>query len=306
MHRLHLLPPVEAIVINILVGLLSAGLLAWYFSKPIRHLRTAFDAAASGKLATRIGASMGNRSDELADLGHDFDRMAEQLQALIESQQHLLHDVSHELRSPLARLQAAIDLARQTPEKLEATMDRIELESTRIDALVGELLTLSRLEAGVMGDLQDEIHMDELLADIVEDARFEAGMQGRSVEFSGDCSVAVRGRAELLGRAIENVVRNAIKHTPPASGIRIVTEVQNNVLVIAIQDNGSGVPTDELEHIFEPFFRSRTSNGTSGHGLGLAIAKRAVEAHRGTITAHNRPAGGLNVEIRVPVSRHLA
>jgi two-component system OmpR family sensor kinase len=302
-HGPKLLPPPEMIIANLLVGLLAAGGLAWYFAKPIRNLRTAFDAAADGKLETRLGGTMGRRRDELADLSRDFDHMAERLQTLMSSQRHLLHDVSHELRSPLARLQAAIGLARQTPDKLAASMDRIELESTRIDALVGELLTLSRLEAGVTGDLSEEINLGELVADIVEDARFEASIHNRTVEFLGDCEVIVRGRAELLGRAIENVVRNAIKHTPQGSWVLLQAEYKpvEHLLQLKIRDNGPGVPEAELQKIFEPFFRSSTS--TDGHGLGLAIAHRVVQAHGGSILARNCAGGGLSVEMTFPVLR---
>lgn len=301
-HRL-LLPPPELIIANILGSLLSAALLAWYFSKPIRSLRSAFDAAAEGKLETRLGPTMGKRRDELADLSRDFDRMAERLQALMDSQRHLLHDVSHELRSPLARLQAAIGLARQKPEKLESTMDRLELESSRIDHLVGELLTLSRLEAGGLGN-REEVNMDELIADIVEDARFEAEIQGRTVDFQGTCDVIVQGRAELLGRAIENVVRNAIKHTPQGSWVLVKAEynASRNHLLLSIRDNGTGVPEADIDKLFDPFFRSGSSSGTDGHGLGLAIAQRVMQAHGGTVSARNS-AGGLFVEMIFPVKR---
>jgi two-component system OmpR family sensor kinase len=300
----HLLPPPELIIANILGSLLSAALLAWYFSKPIRSLRSAFDAAAEGDLETRLGPTMGKRRDELADLSRDFDRMAERLQALMDSQRHLLHDVSHELRSPLARLQAAIGLARQKPEKLESTMDRLELESSRIDQLVGELLTLSRLEAGGLGT-QEEVNMDELIADIVEDARFEAETQGRTVDFQGYADVIVQGRAELLGRAIENVVRNAIKHTPQGSWVLVKAEhnPSRHHLLLSIRDNGNGVSETDIDKIFDPFFRSGSNSGTDGHGLGLAIAQRVMQAHGGTISARNSAGGGLCVEMMFPVKR---
>lgn len=296
--------PLEPLIGNILVTLLCSMLLAWYFSKPIRSLRAAFDAAAGGNLGIRLGPEMGKRRDELADLGCDFDRMASQLQALVNSQRHLLHDVSHELRSPLARLQAAIGLVRQSPDKLEATLDRIELESARINQLVGELLTLSRLEAGVAGDLNDEINMDELMADLVEDARFEAGPRGCEIEFRGECNVTVRGRAELLYRAIENVVRNAVKYTSEHSVVTLRAEydAHRQILKLFVLDKGSGVPDAELGRIFEPFFRSASAK-TDGHGLGLAIALRVVQAHGGSISASNRASGGLCVEIDLPAQK---
>jgi two-component system OmpR family sensor kinase len=171
---------------GLLASLAFSAALAWYVAKPIRSLRGAFRAVSEGRLETRVQPSMGRRRDELADLGRDFDRMAQRLQAQINSQQRLLHDVSHELRSPLARLHAAIGLARQNPEKLEMTLERIERESLRLDELVGELLTLSRLEAGTPGAPPVTIDLMEMVASIADDAGFEAAASGRSVHFSGD------------------------------------------------------------------------------------------------------------------------
>jgi two-component system OmpR family sensor kinase len=298
----HMIPFIPMLV-GALVSLVFAALLAWYFSKPIRSLHAAFDAAAEGKLDVRLGPTMGRRHDELADLGRDFDRMATQWQALMEGQRRLLHDVSHELRSPLARLQAAIGLARQQPEKMQASMERVERESLRMDKLVGELLTLSRLEAGVMGAMDEDIHMDELLATVADDTRFEAETNQRGIMFSGDGAVVVRGSAELLHRAIENVVRNAIRHTPTGSSVHVHVQPDDagKFLQLIIRDEGPGVSEPDLERIFAPFFRG-VDNGNDGHGLGLAIARQIVEAHGGTIRASNRFNGGLCVTITLPTA----
>lgn len=295
--------PVVPLVATLLASLVFAALLAWYFSKPIRSLRSAFEAVAGGDLAVRLGPSMGQRRDELADLGRNFDRMASHLGALIDGQRRLLHDVSHELRSPLARLQAAIGLARQQPEKLESSLQRIERESVRMDSLVGELLTLSRLEAGVMGGAQEDIELGELLAEIVADARFEAEAGGRGVEFPGCGEIHVRGRAELLHRALENVLRNALRHTPEGGkvALEVHADAGGNSLRLAILDQGPGVAEKELDSIFEPFFRGGGAQSTDGHGLGLAIARRVVEAHGGSVRASNRTGGGLRVEIVLPL-----
>ena len=301
-HRQEHFFPVEPIAAAMPASLIFAALLAWYFSKPIRNLRSAFEAATTGNLEVRLGAVMGKRRDELADLGRNFDRMASHLSTLMDGQRRLLHDVSHELRSPLARLQAAIGLARQQPEKLEASLERIERESVRMDKLVGELLTLSRLEAGVMGSMEEEINMDELVSDVIHDAHFEAAASGRTVDFSGGSEVVVKGRAELLHRAIENVVRNAVKHTPEGSSVTVEArlDAEGCNLRLSVADQGLGIPEKELSEIFEPFFRGSGTKSTDGHGLGLAIARRVVEAHGGTICASNRVTGGLCVEIVLP------
>jgi signal transduction histidine kinase len=283
-------------------SVLFAVLLAWYFSRPIRALRQAFDAAANGDLAPRFAKENGKAGDELNDLGRDFDRMTARLRSLIDGQTRLLHDVSHELRSPLARLQAAIGLAHQQPEKWSASMERIERESVRMDKLVGELLTLARLEAGAIKAGQEEISMADLLDQIADDAHYEAASQNRSVLQEGEADVRVIGQPDLLGRAIENVVRNAIKHSPEGGEVQLQARSlpEASQLVIRVLDRGPGVSPADLEIIFQPFFRSSNAS-TEGHGLGLAIAQHVVEAHGGSIKASNRTGGGLCVEMILPV-----
>jgi two-component system, OmpR family, sensor kinase len=290
------------ISIIILASLVFSTLLAWYLSKPIRHLRGAFDAAAAGKLETRIGLHMGRWGDEISDLGRDFDHMAQQLQILLSSQRRLLHDVSHEIRSPLARLQAAIGLTRQQPEKPDAWLDRIEREAGRLDELVGELLTLSRLEVGMTSAADEEVDVVDLVAGIADDARFEAEATGRRVLFFGAGAIFVRVRPELLHRALENVIRNAVKYTREgtAAEVRIEQWAASNRLIVTVSDQGPGVPETDLQAIFEPFFRSEAYGKTVGFGLGLAIARRAIEMHGGTIRALNRDGGGLCVEMVLP------
>ncbi|HZX31494.1 MAG TPA: ATP-binding protein [Rhodocyclaceae bacterium] len=303
-HRHRPFPPIEPLIAGFLVSLGVAALLARYFSRPIRTLRSAFDAAATGNLEVRIGTAMGGRRDELAELGQDFDRMATQLQALVEGQRRLLHDVSHELRSPLARLQATIDLARQQPGKLESTLERVEKESVRMDRLVGELLTLSRLEAGTAAPRIEEVDAAELLAGILGDARFEAAGKAVAVVLEGDGQGVIDGDGELLHRAIENVVRNAIRYSPPGSAVTVSTRADAaGQLHIAVLDNGPGVPPAELDAIFAPFFRSGGGKDSDGHGLGLAIAKRVVESLGGRIGGANRPEGGFAMEIVLPIRR---
>ncbi|WP_265944843.1 ATP-binding protein [Dechloromonas sp. A34] len=293
--------PLLPVIAGLFASLLCAGGLAWYFAKPIRHLRNAFEAAAGGDLAVRVTPSMGGRRDELADLGHDFDRMTAQLQAVIDGQKRLLHDVSHEMRSPLARLQAAIGLARQQPGRTEDSLQRIAREGERIDQLVGELLTLSRLEAGVTGELEN-VELGELLANIAEDARFEGAARGITIDFVAGATAEVRANPELLHRALENVVRNALRYSPAGGVVQIAGQrTDNQVFRITITDQGPGVAAADLEAIFTPFFRSEGQGAAGGYGLGLAIARRAIAALAGQINARNGSAGGLIVDIKLPL-----
>ncbi|MGX9712852.1 HAMP domain-containing sensor histidine kinase [Janthinobacterium lividum] len=297
----------------IAASLLFAFLLAWYFARPIRDLRQAFEAASHGNLAPRFHAS-GKRGDELTDLGRDFDRMTGRLRSLMDSQTRLLHDVSHELRSPLARLQAAIGLAHQQPEKMAASMQRIERESERMDKLIGELLTLSRLEAGAAQAGAGHAHSEDvgiadLVHDIVDDARYEARARLMGIDLAVDAAMAdasVTGQPELLARAVENVVRNAVKHSPDGSTVDVelsrLHDGKQKWLRIAVLDRGPGVASADLARIFEPFFRaSNTQHSTDGHGLGLAIARHVINAHGGSIGASLRSGGGLCVEMLLPV-----
>ncbi|TAK50873.1 MAG: HAMP domain-containing protein [Gammaproteobacteria bacterium] len=297
----HPLAPWLLIVAGACASLGFSGLLAWYFAKPVGHLRAAFAAAADGRLEVRVQPLIGRRRDEIADLGRHFDAMAARLQELIGAQRQLLHDVSHELRSPLARLQAAIGLARQDPARFESTLGRIEREASRLDELVGEVLTLSRLEAGVADAPIEAVDLGELIATIADDARFEAQAVSRDLHFEAPPGeIPAEVRAELLHRAFENVIRNAVRFTAPGTVVEVgVGVTTDSWLSLSVCDRGPGVPEADLQAIFEPFYRSASGTAVTGFGLGLAIARRAVESHGGTITARNREGGGLCVEIRL-------
>jgi two-component system OmpR family sensor kinase len=298
-------PPIarwELIVIGIATSLAFSMLLAWYLVRPIRSLRWAFDAAAAGRLETRVSPLMGRRRDEIADLGRDFDRMAQQLQNLVSSQRRLLHDVSHELRSPLARLQAAIGLARQNPQKLDASLERIEREATRLDGMVGEVLTLARLESGTASRTKERIDLAYIAASIAEDARFEAGAAKRGLRFNASGDAPVIGNADLLHRAVENVVRNAVKFTREGTTVEVRVHTTRTAAILIVTDHGPGITPSELEKVFDPFYRGDAGQGTAGFGLGLAIAQRAVDAHGGAIRAANVAGGGLQVEIELPLA----
>lgn len=293
-------------LVHLLIGLLTAlafsALLAWYLTRPLRHLRQGFEALGAGHLETRVAAQMGHRQDEIGELGQRFDTMAERVQQLLQAQRRLLHDVSHELRSPLARLAAAVGLLRQNPARYEASLVRIERETTRLDQLVGELLTLSRLEAGTNGAEAGLIDLSDLLADAVEDARFEGQTRACSVRLNGREGLRLNGQAELLYRAFDNILRNALRHSPQGGTINVTVSADQGWGRILIEDEGQGLPETVLAHVFEPFQRGGTAEDGSGFGLGLAIARRAVEAHGGRIVARNRATGGLCVEIALPLA----
>ena len=288
-------------------GLLFSAMLAWYLTHPISRLRTGFDRLAHGDLAVRLKPEMGRRRDEIADLAGDFDTMAERLQQLVRSRDQLMHDVSHELRSPLARLNMAIGLARQTPQRMEETLTRIEHETGRLDVLVGELLTLSRVESGDPS-LDGYFEIEGLVRTVVDDARFEADASGVQVRTNIDDASGehprptVKGNAELLRRAIENVVRNALRFSKRGQTVDVDVDADetSHSFILRIQDEGPGVPPESLQVMFDPFVRVHEVGFGKGYGLGLAIARRTILAHGGSIQAENRPEGGLAVTVRLP------
>lgn len=295
-HRIPWVP----LVAGAFVSLVFAALLAAYVARPIRRLRLAMQAGAEGELHPGLSAEMDDRRDELADLGRDFDRMAQHIGQLMKAQQRLLHDVSHELRSPLARLSAIIGLARQQPEFLGECLNRLEHESTRMDALLSELLTLSRLESGMETRCDEPVDLGALLADVADDAAPECGQAGCRVELSAADGLLVSGDPQLLHRVFDNLLRNALRHAASGQWVGIEAERSGEGVVARVSDRGAGVARNEIERLFDPFYRSASAAGSGGHGLGLAIARRIVERHGGTIAAQNRPQGGLCVTVSLP------
>ena len=295
--------PPEVLVMGAIGGLAFSAVLAWYLIVPIQRIRTAFKQLAEGRLGTRVGHTTRGRRDEIADLAHDFDWMAARLEELVQARDRLLHDVSHELRSPLSRLQLAIGLARQDGARLPVSLDRIEREAGRLNDLVHELLTLARVESGVRGE--EYFDLAGVVESVASDAEFEARAQG--VEIVADLPPersdlpSIGGSSELIHRAIENVLRNSVKFA--AAGQRIAVtlrfEAPRQLYVLDISDQGPGVPQHALAQLFEPFAKA---GDQGGFGLGLSIAKRAVEAHGGRITAANQPGGGLLMSISLPAA----
>lgn len=294
------------VAIAALLSALICLLLSRYLTFPLEKLRHATRQIAAGDLAQRVAPSMGGRRDEIADLATAFDKMTERLEQAFGAQRQLLSDASHELRSPLARLQAALGLIRQRSNgQASRELDRMEMEIERLDELIGRLLELSRLEAGVNAPAE-QVEIQELLEGLVEDAGFEAAAKGCRVELRHAFPARVRANAELLHSAIENVVRNAIRFTRPGTAVEIAMSEGHDRGTIAIQvrDHGPGVPDGMLPRLFEPFVRVEEARDLSsgGHGLGLAIADRAVRLHGGEIVAKNEPGGGLSMQIRMPLS----
>lgn len=296
-----------------LIAVISSGLvcyiLARYLTGPIVRLRSATQRLAAGDLSARAGGLSMRRRDEMAELIRDFDAMASRLEAVVNAQSRLLNDVSHELRSPLARLSVALGLARQrTGPEAQSTLDRIERETERLNEMIGRLLTIARLESGEDGGQKAPVHLEELVREIAKDANFEAQNRNCRVKcvITDDC--VVMGSESLLYSAIENVVRNATRHTREGSEVKVhLGNAQGTgagTAVLQVLDSGPGVPDEALDKLFRPFYRLDDARNpqTGGVGLGLSITDRTVRLHGGSVTAANRPEGGLLVEIRLPLA----
>src|SRR5271169_1512140 len=277
-----------------------------YITAPILHLRAATHLLATGHLSTRVGEATGNRHDELAELSRDFDHMAEQIESLISSQRRLLADISHELRSPLARLTVALGLARlhANPESASA-LDRIEVEAERLNTLIGSLLRLARIEGGSESLQGELVALDQVVLDVA-DADFEAQGRSRRVRVTQVEGCAVLGNRQLLRSAIENVIRNAVSYTDEGTEVQISLKKSHSngdgIAVISVRDRGRGVPEESLRDIFLPFYRVSDARDrfSGGSGLGLSITERAVRLHGGKVRAENCRDGGLLVELSLP------
>jgi signal transduction histidine kinase len=306
----------EEFIVRLGLAILISGFvcfwLARYLTGPLVRLRTATHQLASGNLRARAVET--KRADEIAELVHDFNRMAERLEVLLNSQRQLISDISHELRSPLARLNVALGLARQRAgEDSTKALDRIELEADRLNEMIGKLLTLARLESGEPPAARSAVQILDLLQEVVADADFEARSRDCGVKLVQAEGCTTLGNPELLRSAFENVVRNGVRYTAAASEVEIQLQCQTqnsgeSVAVISVRDHGPGVPDQEIANLFRPFYRldAARERQTGGTGLGLAIAERAVRLHQGSITAHNAQGGGLLVEIRLPASPVVA
>ncbi|HUQ33749.1 MAG TPA: ATP-binding protein [Pyrinomonadaceae bacterium] len=297
----------------LVIGGLFCYWLARYVTTPIIKLRAATQELASGNLGARVGTDLTKQRDEVGHLGRDFNVMAERMESLVASQRRLLGDISHELRSPLARLGVALALARRHApgEEAGAMLDRIGREAESINEMIGQLLTLSRAESGTDGWRNMEVDLRALVQEIADDADFEARSRNRRVRASGMTACTITGVPSLIKSAIENVVRNAARYTAEETQVEISLTCEQpdgdrGWVVINVRDHGTGVPEEAIEKIFRPFYRVEDARDrqSGGSGLGLAIAARAVRLHGGSLSAANATDGGLIVEMRLPLKWH--
>jgi two-component system, OmpR family, sensor histidine kinase CpxA len=302
--------------VAIAVGGLTTYALVILFTRPLVRLRHAARELAQGNLKTRVNAPGSlmktAREDEFQALVHDFDHMAERLESLVGAQQLLLRDVSHELRSPLARLSVALELAREdAPSEMIAHLDRIERETEKVNQLISQLLSLSSMEAVEKAGNFQPVSLRELMRSMISDAEYEAQQRQSSVTLLAPEECTIAGNRELLYRAIENVVRNAIRYTEPGTGVQISLRSSEtssaHVVELEVNDCGPGIPEDEIKEIFRPFYRidRARSTETGGFGVGLAIAERTVKLHGGELSASNRSGGGLTVRMTFPQPSRL-
>jgi two-component system sensor histidine kinase CpxA len=269
--------------------------LAMHLTAPVRRLQKAVERFGEGDLSTRFETT---RRDELGDLARTFNRMADRIQTLLAAERRLLLDISHELRSPLARLGVAVELARSGEDR-DSALDRIQKEADRLNALVGELLQVTRAEGDPSSLRFEPVRLEELVHDIVETNRIEATARGTNLKFEAHKAAEVQAEPELMRRAVENLIRNAIRHAPAGTPVEVTAAGR----AIRVRDYGPGVPEQELDRIFDPFYRvdNDRNRASGGAGLGLAIARRAIDLHKGAIRASNvNP--GLLVEIELPDS----
>jgi two-component system, OmpR family, sensor histidine kinase CpxA len=298
--------------LGILIAILTSGLVCYFLTRrltsPVIRLRKAAQKLASGDLSARASGRSSPNGDELSQLVRDFNLMADQIEKLVNAQSRLLKDISHELRSPLARLTVALELTRQrTGPEVQSILDRIGLESNRMNELIGSLTTIARLEGGIGSVRKQPVELQELVQETARDAAFEAQNRNAQVDCEILDELPVSGDPALLRSAIENVVRNATRYTREGTPVRILAEKVKSggfeEAVIRVSDSGPGVPVAELDKIFLPFYRIDDARGrsTGGVGLGLAITEQAIKLHGGSVRASNLPEGGLLVEIRIPL-----
>ena len=294
--------PIAVLTLALLVSALASGWLARHFSAPIRRIQAGARSVASEQLEVRVSDGLDGRKDELAVLARDFDAMADKLSTTRRARTQLLRDISHELRSPLARMRMAVGLARQSAADPARQLDRMEMEIERLDSLISQILKLARLQGSDLKLALEPVEIGEIIEEVAADASFEGTQKKCTVTILGAPRVQVLGHPELLRSAIDNVLRNAVRYSPAAAVVEIETALRRDDLVISIRDRGSGVPDHDLARIFEPFYRVAESRDrdSGGEGIGLAITAQVLRAHAGVAIARNRDEGGLEVILTMP------
>ena len=295
------LPILQVITALVIVALLTA-FVTWRITDPLRKLKQATDSFARGNFDTRLPILIGFKRDEIGEVGLAFNHMAERISLLVSNQQRLFRDISHELRTPLARQQIALELlARKLPDTEHQSLQRIEREIERMNDLIDQVLTLLRIEQNGQSPTIETYDLSDLLYKLTQDAQFEAQSK-HQVHLQQPDKSLLTGQPELVSRAVENILRNAMRYTVDDSQIFLQVETHKDTVVIGIEDEGEGVPEESLKHLFEPFYRVEASRNqqSGGYGVGMAIAEQAVRAQGGSIEASNRSSGGLRVEITLP------
>ncbi|MGH8115329.1 MAG: ATP-binding protein, partial [Rhodanobacteraceae bacterium] len=296
------------LAIQLLLSLLFIGLVGWWVARsvarPVEALRSATRRMADGELSARVGQQGGMAHDELAQLAGDFDNMAERIEALVAHDRGVLQDLSHELRSPLARLQLILDLARRSNKPAEATpyFEQAEQEIARLDRMLGDMLALSRMEGRLPGMEREPVELADVVRGCLEQSRLEADAHRVELCLTNIDSVVVSGNLLLLERALDNLLANAIKFSPRGGLVEVTLGKDQRVAELTLRDHGPGVPAEELAMLFRPFFRGSNAERADGHGLGLAIVQRVVRAHGGSVDARNAEGGGLEIRLRLPLA----
>jgi two-component system sensor histidine kinase CpxA len=307
-----LAPGPQGTALRLVAAAVISALISYFLARslvtPLEELRRASRKIAAGDLATRVSKNMPSRQDEIGQLATDFDLMASRLQAMQHANQRLLQDVSHELRSPLARMSVALEIARQKGVgAIGSEIDRITLESERLESLVNDVLGLLRESSETVVMTEEMLDLSALMSDLVEVVNYEVPEGKPGVTWSESDPCEFFGDRELLWRAMENLLRNALRYTDPDRGVLLELKVskRKSRATLEIRDFGIGVPEAELEKIFEPFYRVQESRDrdSGGHGLGLSIVANAVKHHGGDIRARNAEGGGLIVEVTLPLGR---
>jgi len=298
------LPGISLTILSIalVVSALTSGWLARHLSAPIRRIQEGARALAGENLDARVSAGLEGRKDEVAVLAREFDAMADRLRANRGAITQLLRDISHELRSPLARMRVAVGLARQPAADVVRQLDRLEREIERLDSLISQVLKLARLHGTDAPFAREDFELDEVIDEVVRDANFEGAAKNCRIDLQGAAAMSIHGNRDLLRSAVENVLRNAVRYSPQDALVDVVITRADTGLTILIRDRGPGVPAADLQRIFEPFYRVAESRDrdSGGEGIGLAITAQVMKAHGGSATAANGLKGGLEVRLNLP------